>query len=67
MSTDKAPVTATELVEEAKKRIVLLSVCVVGLSYLMSCKFSYPYIAPFFDLIVLNCFQFVLLYFNLLL
>ncbi|KAL1829218.1 hypothetical protein ACET3Z_007630 [Daucus carota] len=36
MSTDKAPVTATELVEEAKKRIVLLSVCVVGLSYLMS-------------------------------
>lgn len=27
-----------DLVEEAKKRIVLLLVCVFGLSYLMSCK-----------------------------
>lgn len=40
MSTEKAPVTVTvtvtDLVEEAKKRIVLLTVCVVGLSYLMS-------------------------------
>lgn len=34
MSTEKSPVT--DLVEEAKKRIVLLTVCVVGLSYLMS-------------------------------
>lgn len=41
MSNEKAPVTVTDLVEEAKKRIVLLTVCVVGLSYLMSCKSIY--------------------------
>lgn len=39
MSTEKAAVTVTDLVEEAKKRILLLIVCVVGLSYLMSCKY----------------------------
>ncbi|RDY04747.1 Sorting nexin-16, partial [Mucuna pruriens] len=31
-------VTARDLVEEAKKRIVILVVCVVGLSYIMSCE-----------------------------
>ncbi|GAA0144451.1 hypothetical protein LIER_04894 [Lithospermum erythrorhizon] len=36
MSTEKQAVMAKDLVEEAKKRIVLLVVCVVGLSYLMS-------------------------------
>ncbi|PPD92222.1 hypothetical protein GOBAR_DD10847 [Gossypium barbadense] len=30
------PVTVGDLVEEAKKRIVILAICVVGLSYLMS-------------------------------
>lgn len=29
--------TVKDLVEEAKKRVVLLLICVFGLSYLMSC------------------------------
>lgn len=37
MSTQRQ-VTVRDLVEEAKKRIVFLVICVVGLSYLMSCK-----------------------------
>ncbi|KAH7547284.1 hypothetical protein FEM48_Zijuj01G0293400 [Ziziphus jujuba var. spinosa] len=36
MSTQKQQVTFRDLVEEAKKRIVMLVICVVGLSYLMS-------------------------------
>ncbi|KAL0723529.1 hypothetical protein Bca4012_038128 [Brassica carinata] len=36
MSTQKQVVTVRDLVEEAKKRIVILVVCVVGLSYLLS-------------------------------
>ncbi|KAL9244643.1 hypothetical protein vseg_018401 [Gypsophila vaccaria] len=36
MSTQRQLVTARDLVDEAKKRIVILSICVVGLSYLMS-------------------------------
>lgn len=36
MSSQRQLVTARDLVEEAKKRIVILSICVVGLSYLMS-------------------------------
>ncbi|KAE8680777.1 hypothetical protein F3Y22_tig00111366pilonHSYRG00071 [Hibiscus syriacus] len=32
----KKQVTVSDLVEEAKKRIVILAICVVGLSYLMS-------------------------------
>ncbi|CAE5957546.1 unnamed protein product [Arabidopsis arenosa] len=36
MSTQKQGVTVRDLVEEAKKRIVILVICVVGLSYLMS-------------------------------
>lgn len=36
MSTQRQLLTARDLVEEAKKRIVILSVCVVGLAYLMS-------------------------------
>ncbi|KAA8541797.1 hypothetical protein F0562_022949 [Nyssa sinensis] len=36
MSTQKQAVTVRDLVEEAKKRIVILIICVVGLSYLMS-------------------------------
>ena len=34
-----ATVTVRDLVEEGKKRIVFLVVCVVGLSYLMSREF----------------------------
>lgn len=40
MNSQGQLVTARDLVEEAKKRIVILSICVVGLSYLMSCKFT---------------------------
>ncbi|CAL9215096.1 unnamed protein product [Arabidopsis halleri] len=36
MSTQKQGVTVRDLVEEAKKRIVILVICVVGMSYLMS-------------------------------
>uniref|UniRef100_M4EBJ3 PXA domain-containing protein n=1 Tax=Brassica campestris TaxID=3711 RepID=M4EBJ3_BRACM len=36
MSTQKQAATVRDLVEEAKKRIVILVVCVVGLSYLLS-------------------------------
>ena len=39
MSTEKKAVSVRDLAEEAKKRIVFLIICVVGLSYLMSCKF----------------------------
>lgn len=38
MSTERQLVSVRDLLEEAKKRIVFLIVCVVGLSYLMSCK-----------------------------
>jgi hypothetical protein len=41
MSTQRQ-VIVRDLVEEAKKRIVMLVICVVGLSYLMSCKFLSP-------------------------
>uniref|UniRef100_A0A2N9EYB0 Uncharacterized protein n=1 Tax=Fagus sylvatica TaxID=28930 RepID=A0A2N9EYB0_FAGSY len=36
MSTQRQHVTIRDLAEEAKKRIVVLVICVVGLSYLMS-------------------------------
>ncbi|WZZ18914.1 hypothetical protein YC2023_112003 [Brassica napus] len=36
MSSQKQAVTVRDLVEEAKKRIVILVICVVGLSYLLS-------------------------------
>ena len=38
MSAAKPAVPVRDLVEEAKKRIVFLAICVVGLSYLMSRK-----------------------------
>lgn len=41
MSSQRQLVTARDLVDEAKKRLVILSICVVGLSYLMSCKFTH--------------------------
>lgn len=37
-SNERKNVSVRDLVEEAKKRILLLVVCIVGLSYLMSCK-----------------------------
>lgn len=39
MSAERRAVTVRDLGEEAKKRIVFLVICVVGLSYLMSCKY----------------------------
>ncbi|XP_062155609.1 uncharacterized protein LOC133863600 isoform X2 [Alnus glutinosa] len=36
MSTHRQQVAVRDLIEEAKKRIVVLAICVVGLSYLMS-------------------------------
>lgn len=48
MSTERqAAVTVQDLVEEAKKRVVFLIICAIGLSYLMSRKCSFPP-APFF-------------------
>lgn len=43
MSTQKQVVTVRDLVDEAKKRIVIVVICVVGLSYLMSRKFWCSY------------------------
>lgn len=37
-SNERQTLSVRDLVDEAKKRIVYLVVCVVGLSYLMSCK-----------------------------
>lgn len=45
-SNEKQSVSIRDLVEEAKKRVVLLVVCVVGLSYLMSCKSCF-FLSPF--------------------
>lgn len=36
--------TMRDLVDEAKKRVVLLLICVFGLSYLMSCKSSHSFL-----------------------
>lgn len=36
MSTQGQVVTVKDLIEEAKKRIVILLLCVTGLSYIMS-------------------------------
>lgn len=36
--------TVKDLVEEAKKRVVFLFICVVGLSYLMSCKKHFMFV-----------------------
>lgn len=44
MSTQKQVVTVRDLVDEAKKRIVIVVICVVGLSYLMSRKFWCSYL-----------------------
>lgn len=39
MSSERQAVSVRDLVDEAKKRIVFLVTCVVGLSYLMSCEY----------------------------
>ncbi|GMH22206.1 hypothetical protein Nepgr_024049 [Nepenthes gracilis] len=36
MATERQTVTFRDLVEEAKKRVVFLGICIIGLSYLMS-------------------------------
>lgn len=43
-----------DLVEEAKKRIVFLAICVIGLSYLMSCKLFLFSSSPFYFLFFFN-------------
>lgn len=49
MSTERqAAVMVRDLVEEAKKRVVFLIICAIGLSYLMSRECSFPP-APFFS------------------
>lgn len=60
MSTQKKAVTVRDLVEEAKKRIVFLSICVVGLSYLMSLTSSSVWVnlpAAAFLIIILRYFS----------
>lgn len=44
MSTQRQAVTVRDLIEEAKKRIVILLLCVIGLSYMMSreCPLFFP-------------------------
>lgn len=49
-----------DLVEEAKKRIVFLAICVIGLSYLMSCKLFLFSSSPFYFFIFFLGFCFVL-------
>uniref|UniRef100_M1ACA2 Phox (PX) domain-containing protein n=1 Tax=Solanum tuberosum TaxID=4113 RepID=M1ACA2_SOLTU len=41
MSTERQSVTVRDLVEEAKKRVVFLIICAIGLSYLMSHKYDF--------------------------
>lgn len=41
MSTERQSVTVRDLVEEAKKRVVFLIICAIGLSYLMSREYSF--------------------------
>lgn len=48
MSSQKQRVTIRDLAEEAKKRIVFLAICVVGLSYIMSCEFFLLILLIFF-------------------
>ena len=56
-------VAVRDLVEEAKKRIVILVICVVGLSYLMSCELHFPF-NSFHSVIVHACVLFYLLQFR---
>lgn len=39
MSTEKQAVTVQDLAEEAKKRVIFLIMCALGLSYLLSRKY----------------------------
>ncbi|XP_010538028.1 PREDICTED: uncharacterized protein LOC104812523 [Tarenaya hassleriana] len=61
MSTQRQVVTARDLVEEAKKRIVILVICAVGLSYLMSLTSSSVWV----NLPAAACLIILLRYFSL--
>lgn len=62
MSAERKAGMARDLAEEAKKRIVFLVICVIGLSYLMSCKYWYFVLMDLFK----NCqfYWFLLLVLN---
>jgi sorting nexin-13 len=51
MSTQRQ-VIVRDLMDEGKKRIVVLVICVVGLSYLMSCKFSSLSLCVYFEFVI---------------
>lgn len=60
MSSEKKTAMVRDLVEEAKKRILFLIVCVVGLSYLMSCQYFFFlilffYLYSFYFLSLFSC------------
>ncbi|PSS07436.1 Sorting nexin-13 like [Actinidia chinensis var. chinensis] len=60
MSTEKKAVLVRDLAEEAKKRIVFLVICVVGLSYLMSLTSSSVWVnvpAAAFLIVILRYFS----------
>ncbi|XP_057505045.1 uncharacterized protein LOC130788430 isoform X1 [Actinidia eriantha] len=60
MSTEKKAVSVRDLAEEAKKRIVFLIICVVGLSYLMSLTSSSVWVnvpAAAFLIVILRYFS----------
>ncbi|XAR67716.1 hypothetical protein NMG60_11002592 [Bertholletia excelsa] len=61
MSTEKRTVAVQDLAEEAKKRIVFLIICVVGLSYLMSLTSSSVWI----NLPAAACLIIIIRYFSL--
>lgn len=63
---ERKTMNVRDLVEEAKKRIVFLVVCVVGLSYLMSCKwlFAHPFLILSFFWFLLILFSFMLVFGN---
>ncbi|CAB4303145.1 unnamed protein product [Prunus armeniaca] len=61
MSTQRQQVPIRDLVEEAKKRIVFLAICVIGLSYLMSLTSSSVWI----NLPAAACLIVILRYFSL--
>lgn len=61
MSTQQRQhVNVRDLAEEAKKRIVVLIICVVGLSYLMSCMFFFLFSFLISIILVIYVFVFYL-------
>lgn len=62
--SERQAATVRDLLEEAKKRIVLLVICAVGLSYLMSCQFFFLHLFQLFSNMLFNFLSvYVCLYF----